>query len=34
MHESWLAILKDELTKPYFLKVPSIQFLKYRLSHS
>jgi len=22
LHESWLAALKDELTKPYFLKVP------------
>ena len=21
LHESWLAVLKDELTKPYFLKV-------------
>jgi hypothetical protein len=21
LHDSWLAVLKDELTKPYFLKV-------------
>jgi len=21
LHESWLAVLKDEVTKPYFLKV-------------
>jgi hypothetical protein len=24
LHDSWLAVLKDELTKPYFLKVTAL----------